>query len=244
MLRFRRLGFGVAIGGAVAGLGLTGLVAAAAHASASTTIDIRGSWSEVTTTQGATYPQTVTFVTENFSTGAVTGTDVGNGQSLTVTGTIKGSTLTTRSVEAGYTSDAVGTISKSGNTLAWNGTFTDSVGHPNGTFTATLTAPAAGGGTGTNGSSGLGPEPAPCTANSPPGSLCTYNSSDGALTFTPAAVEARRHDRRENGLTGGRRQQLELERTDGAHPRKLRAERRHVHLPRHGVHRERQELAT
>src|SRR5450755_264169 len=48
MLGVRRLGVGVAIGGTVAGLGLPGLVSAATQASASTTIDIRGSWSEVT----------------------------------------------------------------------------------------------------------------------------------------------------------------------------------------------------
>ncbi len=185
MLRFKRLAVGVAIGGTVAGLGLTGLVSAA-PASASTTIDIRGSWSEVATTQGANYPQTVTFVTENFATGAVTGTDVGGGASFTVTGTISGSTLSTDTVEPGYSSHAIGTIRNAGGTLTMSGTFTDSAGHANGTFTATLTAPAKGGG---SAASGVGPVPPACTASSPAGSLCTYNSRDGALTFTPALVK-------------------------------------------------------
>jgi hypothetical protein len=188
MLTFKRLVVGAALGAAATALGVMGVVSAATEASASTPIDVRGAWTEVSTTQGANYPQTVTFLTENFATGAVTGTDVGNGQSLTVTGTVKGSTLTTDSVEAGYSSHAVGTISKSGSTLAWNGTFTDSAGHPNGTFTATLTAPA-GGGAGATATSGLGPVPPPCTAASAAGSLCTYNSRDGALTFTPSAVK-------------------------------------------------------
>jgi hypothetical protein len=112
----------------------------ATQANASTTIDIRGSWSLVATTEGANYPQTVIFTTEDFSSGAVTGTDGPE----TVTGTINGSTLKTHDVQPGYTWDAVGTVTKSGNTLAWNGTFTDSAGHPNGTFTSTLTTPATG----------------------------------------------------------------------------------------------------
>jgi hypothetical protein len=130
IVRVQRLAPGAAVGAAVAGIGLLGLLSAATPASASTTIDIRGSWSEVATTQGANYPQTATFVTENFATGAVTGTEVGGGASFTVTGTIGGSTLSTDTVEAGYSSHAIGTIRNASGTLMMSGTFTDSAGHP------------------------------------------------------------------------------------------------------------------
>jgi hypothetical protein len=128
---------------AAAALAGAGILWTATQASASTTIDIRGSWALVSSTEGATYPQTVTFTTENFSSGALTGTDGPE----TVTGTISGSTVKTHGVQPGYTWDSVGTVTKSGSTWTWSGTFTDSVGHPNGTFTATLTTPATGGST-------------------------------------------------------------------------------------------------
>jgi hypothetical protein len=168
---------GVALAGA-------GILWTATQASASTSIDIRGSWAFVSSTEGATYPQTIIWTTENFSSGAVTGTD----GPATMTGTINGSTLKTHGVQPGYTWDSVGTVTRSGSTMAWTGTFTDSVGHSNGTFTATLTTPATGG-TATGATSGLGPVPQPCTATSAAGT-CTYNSRDGALTFDPTVIEA------------------------------------------------------
>ena len=172
-----------ALSAGIAGLGFA-LVSFATAASASTTIDVRGSWSEVATTQGANYPQTVTFTTEDFKTGAVTGTDVGGGSTFTVTGTLNGSTLTTDTTEPGYTSHAVATIKRNGSTLTMSGTFTDSAGHQGGTFTATLTGPASG----NQPSSGLGPIPPACTPNSTPGT-CSYDSRDGALTFTPSVAK-------------------------------------------------------
>src|SRR5471030_3302911 len=105
-----------ALSAGIAGLGFA-LVSVATAASASTTIDVRGSWSEIATTQGTQYPQTVTWETENFSTGDLTGTDVGAGATFTMMGTISGSKITTHLIENGvpsYTSDSVGTIKNSG----------------------------------------------------------------------------------------------------------------------------------
>jgi hypothetical protein len=168
---------------ASAALAGAGILWTATQASASTTIDVRGSWALVSSTDGATYPQTVIWTTEDLSSGAVTGTD----GPATMTGTMNGSSLKTHGVQPGYTWDSVGTVTKNGSNWTWSGTFTDSVGHPNGTFTATLTTPATGG-TATSASSGLGPVPQPCTATSAAGT-CTYNSRDGTLTFDPTVIE-------------------------------------------------------
>lgn len=114
-------------------------------ASASTTFDVRGSWSEVATVGTSHFPQTITYTTEDFTSGAVTGTDVGGGASYTVTGIIDGATVTTdiKAVSGAYASHTVGTLTRSGATLTMAGTFTDNAGHHGGTFTATLTSPAA-----------------------------------------------------------------------------------------------------
>lgn len=181
----RVVAISAALGAGIAGLGFA-LVSVATAASASTTINVLGSWSEVATTQGANYPQTVTWVTENQSTGAIAGTDVGGGATFTITGTITGSKIITHLVEDGdpsYTSDSVGIIDMAHNELTWSGTFTDSVGHQDGTFTATLTGSASGSPSTSN------PKPAPCTAGQTAGDLCTYNSRDGTLTFTPDVVK-------------------------------------------------------
>ena len=111
----RVVAIGAMLGAGIAGLGfaLVSVVTVATAASASTTIDVRGSWAEIATSQGASYPQTVTWLTENFSTGALTGSDVGGGATFTMTGTINGSKITTHLVEDGdpsYTSDSVGII--------------------------------------------------------------------------------------------------------------------------------------
>jgi|GEM_PF-2827174 len=183
--RFFAIGATVTAG--VAGLGF----ALVSVASASTTIDVRGSWAEIATSQGANYPQTVTWTTEDFATGALTGTDVGGGATFTMTGTITGSKITTHLVEDGvpsYTSDSVGIIDNAHNQLTWGGTFTDSAGHQDGTFTATFTG-AAGGSQSTAGSSVVDPKPTPCTPTSGANDLCTYNSRDGVLTFTPDQVK-------------------------------------------------------
>ena len=145
----------------------------------------------VPTSQGAQYPQTVTWTTENFSTGALTGTDVGGGATFTMTGTISGSKITTHLVEDGvpsYTSDSVGIIDNAHNQLTWSGTFTDSAGHEDGTFTATFSGPTSGGQS-TSGTSISDPKPQPCTPSSPASAVCTYNSRDGVLTFTPDVVK-------------------------------------------------------
>ncbi len=148
---------------------------------------MRGSWAEIATSQGANYPQTVTWTTEDFSTGAMTGTDVGGGATFTMTGTIDGAKITTHLVEDGdpsYTSDSVGIIDHAHNVLTWSGTFTDSVGHQDGTFTATFS-----GASGRAAQPTSDPKPSPCAAGQTAADLCTYNSRDGALTFTPDIVK-------------------------------------------------------
>jgi hypothetical protein len=181
----RVVAIGAALSAGIAGLGFT-LVSVATAASASTTIDVRGSWSEIAISQGAQYPQTVTWVTEDQSTGAIAGTDVGGGATFTITGTISGSKITTHLVEDGdpsYTSDSVGIIDNAHNQLTWSGTFTDSAGHEDGTFTATRAGSASGS------QSTSDPKPSPCTAGQSAADLCTFNSREGALTFTPDVVK-------------------------------------------------------
>ncbi len=181
----RVVAIGATVTAGLAGLGFA-LVTVATTASASTTIDMRGSWAEIATSQGANYPQTVTWQTENFSTGALTGIDVGGGATFTMTGTITGSKITTHLVEDGdpsYTSDSVGIVDHAHNVLTWSGTFTDSAGHEDGTFTATFNGPASG----SQSTSGLGPVPPACTTTIT--SNCSYNSRDGALTFTPNVAQ-------------------------------------------------------
>jgi hypothetical protein len=178
----RVVAIGAALGAGVAGLGVA-LLTVAPAASASTTIDVRGSWAQVATTQGANYPQTVTWTSENFSTGALAGTDVGGGATFTETGTISGSKITTHLVEVGdpsYTSDSVGIIDNAHNQRTWSGTFTDSAGHQDGTFTSTFIGPASA----SPSTSGLGPVPPACTTTIT--TNCSHDSRDGALTFTPA----------------------------------------------------------
>jgi hypothetical protein len=184
----RVLAIGAALGAGVAGLGVA-LLTVAPAASASTTIDVRGSWAQVATTQGANYPQTVTWTSENFTTGALVGTDVGGGATFTETGTISGSKITTHLVEVGdpsYTSDSVGIIDNAHNQRTWSGTFTDSAGHQDGTFTSTFIGPASAASASPS-TSGLGPVPPACTTTIT--TNCSYNSRDGALTFTPSAAK-------------------------------------------------------
>ncbi|HEY5202589.1 MAG TPA: FGLLP motif-containing membrane protein [Acidothermaceae bacterium] len=103
-----------------------------------------------------------------------------------MTGATAASASTTHLVEDGvpsYTSDSVGIIDNAHNQRTWSGTFTDSAGHQDGTFTATFTGPASGS------QSTSDPKPSPCTAGQTAGDLCTYNSRDGALTFTPDIVK-------------------------------------------------------
>jgi hypothetical protein len=183
----RVVAMGALLGAGVAGLGFA-LVSLATAASATTPVDVRGSWAQVATTEGANYPQTVTWNSENFSTGALVGTDVGSGATFNETGTISGSKITTHLVEVGatYTSDSVGTVKTVGGKLTWNGTFTDSAGHPAGTFTSTFIGPA-GAASASPSASGLGPIPPACTTTVT--SNCSYNSRDGALTFTPSVAK-------------------------------------------------------
>ncbi|HEY3924865.1 MAG TPA: FGLLP motif-containing membrane protein [Acidothermaceae bacterium] len=183
----RVVAIGAALSAGVAGLGFA-LLSLAPAAAASTTIDVRGSWAQVATTQGANYPQTVTWTSENFSTGALVGTDVGGGATFNETGTITGSKITTHLVEVGaaYTSDSVGIIDNAHNKLTWSGTFTDSSGHQDGTFTSTFIGPA-GATSASPSTSGLGPIPPACTTTIT--TNCSYNSRDGALTFTPTTAK-------------------------------------------------------
>jgi hypothetical protein len=109
----------------------------------STTFDVRGSWDEVSVVDSARFPQTTTFTTEDFSTGAVSGTEAGGGSNSTVTGTVLGSTVTTDATRVGasYTSHAVGTLAYQDDVLTISGTFSDSNGGV-GTFNGRLTHPA------------------------------------------------------------------------------------------------------
>jgi hypothetical protein len=101
-----------------------------------TTLDIRGTWDEVAVVGPAQYPQTLTIITEDMQSGTWKGTDVSpNGQAFTVTGTISGSDVTSKTTDGSYVSNAKGKIDHT--TASWRmaGTFTDS-GHLSGTYTA------------------------------------------------------------------------------------------------------------
>jgi hypothetical protein len=118
-------------------LGLTGC--GSTPVTASKPVDIRGTWDMVAIAGTSQYPQTMRITSEDFSTGALAGTDAGAGLTFTVVGSITGADATFTTTNAGYTSHSKATVSRSGGTLTMSGTFTDS-NKTSGTFTAQRTA--------------------------------------------------------------------------------------------------------
>ena len=104
-----------------------------------TALDIRGSWDEISVAGDTQYPQTLHLTSEDFSSGAVAGTDVATDRSFTVVGTISGADLTLTISGNGYTASSKAKVSGTGLALKMTGTFTDS-NQTSGTFTATRTA--------------------------------------------------------------------------------------------------------
>ena len=125
-----------------------GVVVTAGVASAADNADIRGTWHWVTNDHGTLYPQDVTISTEDPSSGALGGTDVGAGQTFSVMGTITGNAFTvtiTDLTAPGYVAHCNGMVSGSGSARMWTGTCNDTNG-ANTVYTATLTsAPQAAG---------------------------------------------------------------------------------------------------
>ncbi len=97
-------------------------------------LNIKGTWSDVCSALGTTFPQTWVIMTQNPTTGAFTGTDTGTGSSnpsvFTFTGTLVGRTLnfTTTLASIGYTAKGSSTITGSGTALTATGPFMDSNG--------------------------------------------------------------------------------------------------------------------
>ncbi len=93
-----------------------------AQPAAKTVLDIRGSWKMVAVANGVNYPQTMDITTEDRSTGALAGIDVGAGQTFTVTGTVSSTGTTFKTTGGGgYTSNSAAKISGSGVALTMNG---------------------------------------------------------------------------------------------------------------------------
>jgi hypothetical protein len=117
------------------------LVAALASAQGGSIPDLRGTFDAWACVGGTlaqceanpTFPQTFTITSEDFSTGAISGTgSAASGDAWTVSGTISGDTVTLNSANfklESYSSTAVMTISADADTLT--GTFSDSYGRVN-----------------------------------------------------------------------------------------------------------------
>jgi hypothetical protein len=129
------------LGLGVAGCGGSSTTGGPGAASPNKLTDIRGSWDEVSIVGTARYPQTLTITSEDFSTGALTGTDFGDQKTFAVVGSISGTDITFTTTAGPYIAHATGKVSLSGGTLTMSGTFTDS-NNSSGTFTAKRTAPA------------------------------------------------------------------------------------------------------
>jgi hypothetical protein len=130
---------------AVSALATAGFAAAWGTASGSTTHDIRGTYA-IDVCPGAVsgtctvnnFPQTWTITSVDLSTGAVSGSGSGGGQTFTITGTANGDALNLKATERGYSSQTTATISADSN--SFTGTYTDS-NHGKGTVTGTRTSP-------------------------------------------------------------------------------------------------------
>jgi hypothetical protein len=179
MMSLRRVGDSrtarrAAVLGLIAGLGaMLGLLAGHPPAQASTTHDLRGTFTidvcpgQVSGTCTVNnFPQTWTVATEESGSGAVAGTGAGTGtgnntQRFTLSGAISADSLDLTLVEGSYSSHVTATISADSN--SFNGTYTDS-NHGAGVVTGTR-------------ASGPPPPPAPppttsTTPTTPPAS-CT-----------------------------------------------------------------------
>ncbi len=124
-------------------------IATALPAGASGVLDLRGTWVGESHVGSAVYPQDWHITEENLATGAFSGTDVGTGSSagvtLSMTGSVSGSTFHLVASGGGYSSNSTGTITSVNGHLVARGTFQDSHG-VSGTWLETRAAP--GGGTG------------------------------------------------------------------------------------------------
>jgi hypothetical protein len=133
---------------AVLAAALVALLPAAARAS--TTIDIRGTW---TITVNGSSQYTETFAKEDMASGSMSGSGSGNGYTWTLSGSLNGSQLvyTAGPYAGGYTSTVTATVAADGG--SYTGTFKDSnntTGTVNGVRTALL-PPGGGGGPGPGG---------------------------------------------------------------------------------------------
>ncbi len=134
-----RRGHGLTV--AFSGGGVALVVVALASAQVGSAPDLRGSFNAWACVGGTlaqceanpTFPQTLTITSEDFATGAISGTgSATSGDSWTVNGTISGHTVTLNSTNfklESYSSTAVMTISADADTLT--GTFSDSNGRNN-----------------------------------------------------------------------------------------------------------------
>jgi hypothetical protein len=136
----------------VAVSGCTALAAEAAQASVP--IDVRGTYEAGACTQGTLseceakneYPQKFVIETEDFTTGALTGTGetVSGEKASSFAGSISGCTVKTHGAQSGYESEATYTLSADGTKL--QGTFSDSFGRVNQpTFGTRASGPGCGG---------------------------------------------------------------------------------------------------
>jgi hypothetical protein len=132
---------GTFTGWVVGHLGIAGKpIDAANQPAAGRFVDLRGSWDMLAIAGTSRYPQTLEIATENFSTGEITGIDIGAGQTFTVVGTVVGATAKFTTTGGGYTSNAKATVSQAGGSLTMSGTFSDS-NQNSGTFTAQRAGP-------------------------------------------------------------------------------------------------------
>ncbi|HLX34673.1 MAG TPA: FGLLP motif-containing membrane protein [Candidatus Limnocylindrales bacterium] len=160
----RRVVTGIAVA-----LAVSAAVATARDVRAAAPVDIRGTWSGNYVASIGTFPNTYTFTSEDFGTGAVSGT--GNGGTYVATGTVTGSSLTFTASTSGYSATLTATISADG--LTMSGTGHDTNGRT-GTFTFTRSS---------------GPVPSVAASAVPaPAAGCTFGGAGGNLSPFPAAA--------------------------------------------------------
>jgi DNA-binding beta-propeller fold protein YncE len=174
----RRVVAGVAAGLIAVALIVSGVTAAAP-------VDVRGTWDGSAVTTIGSFRNIVTFTTEDFTTGSVTGT--ANSATYTVKGSVSGSIATFDSATKGYSSHSIGTVSADGKTMT--GTFSDTNGRK-GTFLFARTTPVP------NPSSTATTAAAPtATPSATPASACTFGGFGGGpapvATSTDPLVVAR-----------------------------------------------------
>jgi hypothetical protein len=99
-------------------------------------VDVRGTWDGYAVTGIGSFHNTVVITSEDFSTGAISGT--ADGATYKVSGSVSGNTVTFATASAGYTSHSIGSVSADGKLIS--GTFTDTNGR-SGTFSFGRTTP-------------------------------------------------------------------------------------------------------